>query len=121
MRYLCLLIGETDTAGPVPGTPEFTQMLADYQSATQAMAAAGILVDSAPLQPSASATTIRVRDGDMLVTDGPFAEIKEQIGGYYVLDCADAAEARRWAATIPAAKFGAVEVRPVMVMPGGVS
>lgn len=121
MRYLCLLIGEPDTAGPVPGTPEFTQMLADYQSATQAMAAAGILIDSAPLQPPAAATTIRVRDGDMLVTDGPFAEIKEQIGGYYVLDCADAAEATRWAATIPAAKFGAIEIRPVMVMPGGVS
>ena len=117
MRYLCLLIGEPDTEGPAPGTPEFTQMLADYQSATQAMAAAGVLVDSGPLQPPPSATTIRVRDGDTLVTDGPFAEIKEQIGGYYVLDCADAAEARRWAATIPAAEFGAIEVRPVMVLP----
>ena len=121
MRYLLLLVGEPDMDDPVPGSPEFMQMLSDYQAATQAMATAGVLVDSGPLQPPTAATTIRVRDGDTLVTDGPFAEIKEQIGGYYVLDCADAAEATRWAATIPAAKFGAIEIRPVMVMPGGAS
>jgi len=119
MRYLCLLIGEPDTEGPVPGTPEFMQMLADYQSATKAMAEAGVLVDSGPLQPPGAATTIRVRNGETLMTDGPFAEIKEEIGGYYVLDCADVAESMRWAATIPAAKFGAIEIRPLMVMPGG--
>ena len=118
MRYLCLLIGEPDTAGPTPGTPEFMQMLADYQSATRAMAAAEVLIDSGPLQQPASATTIRVRGGETLVTDGPFAELKEQIGGYYVLDCADLDEAMRWAATIPAARFGAIEIRPLMVMPG---
>jgi hypothetical protein len=117
MRYLCLLVGEPDIDNPVPGTPEFMQMLSDYQSATQAMAAAGALVDSGPLQPPPAATTIRVRDGEPLVTDGPFAELKEQIGGYYVLDCADLDEALRWAATIPAARFGAIEVRPLMVMP----
>jgi hypothetical protein len=93
------------------------QMLSDYQSATQQMAAAGVLVDSGPLQPSSSATTLRVRDGEPVVTDGPFAEIKEQIGGYYVLDCADLDEALRWAAMIPAARYGAIEVRPLMVMP----
>jgi hypothetical protein len=118
MRYLCLLIGEPDTVGPVPGTPEFMQMLADYQAATKAMADAGVLVDSGPLQPPAAATTIRVRNGETLMTDGPFAEIKEEIGGYYVLDCADVAEAMRWAATVPAATFGAIEIRPLMVMPG---
>jgi hypothetical protein len=118
MRYLCLLIDEPGTDNPAPGTPEFTQMLSDYQSATQAMAAAGVLVDSGPLQPPAAATTIRVRDGEQLVTDGPFAELKEQIGGYYVLDCADLDEALRWSATIPAARYGAIEVRPLMEMPG---
>jgi hypothetical protein len=117
MRYLCLLVGEPDRDDPVPGTPEFTQMLSDYQSATQAMAAAGVLMDSGPLQPASAATTIRVRDGEPLVTDGPFAELKEQIGGYYVLDCADLDEALRWTATIPAAMFGCIEVRPLMVMP----
>lgn len=118
MRYLCLLVGEPGMADPVPGTPEFMQMLSDYQSATQAMVTAGVLVDSGPLQPPAAATTLRVRDGESLVTDGPFAELKEQIGGYYVLDCADLDEALRWTATIPAARFGAIEIRPLMTAPG---
>ncbi len=118
MRYLCLLVGEPGTEGPAPGTPEFARMLSDYQSATKAMAEAGVLVDSGPLQPPSTAATIRVRNGETLVTDGPFAEIKEQIGGYYVLDCADAGDAARWAATIPAARYGAIEIRPLMVMPG---
>ena len=71
MRYLCLLIGEPGIEGPVPGTPEFAQMLSDYESATRAMAADGALVDSGPLQPPSSAATLRVRDGRPLVTDGP--------------------------------------------------
>jgi hypothetical protein len=79
MRYLCLLVGEPDMDDPVPGTPEFMQMLSDYQSATQAMTGAGVLVDSGPLQPASAATTIRVRGGEPLVTDGPFAELKEHI------------------------------------------
>jgi hypothetical protein len=117
MRYLCLLVGEPGRDGPVPGSPEFMQMLSDYQASTQAMAAAGVLVDSGPLQPPSSATTIRVRGGESLMTDGPFAEIKEEIGGYYVLDCADLDEALQWVATVPAARYGAIEVRPLMVMP----
>ena len=94
MRYLCLLIGEPDIEAPAPGTPEFAQMLSDFESAT-----------------------LRVRDGQPLVTDGPFAELKEQIGGYYVLDCADLDDALRRAATIPSARYGAIEVRPLMVPP----
>ena len=120
MKYIVLLYGEAD-AGPAPGTPEFMEMLAEFASATGAMADAGILVDSSPLQPPQAATTVRLRNGETQLSDGPFAEIKEQIGGYYVLDCAGADEAMRWAATIPAAKFGAIEIRPVMVMPGGAS
>jgi hypothetical protein len=92
------------------------QMLSDYQTATEAMAAAGILVDSSPLQPPPAATTIRIRDGEMQLSDGPFAEIKEQLGGYYILDCEDLDTALRYAAMIPAARYGSVEVRPVMVM-----
>ena len=61
---------------------------------------------------------MRVTNGRTLRTDGPFAEIKEAIGGYYLLDCADVDEALRWAATIPAARYGAIEVRPLMTMPG---
>ena len=115
MRYIALLYGEPD-AGPAPGTPEFMMMLGEFQSATAAMADAGILVDSSPLQPPQTATTVRVRDGETQLSDGPFAEIKEQLGGYYILDCADLDTALRYAAMIPSAKYGSVEVRPVMVM-----
>ncbi|HYK67865.1 MAG TPA: YciI family protein [Streptosporangiaceae bacterium] len=122
MRYLCLLAGDPvnpDVPPPAPGSAEFSQMLDDYQSATAAMSEAGVLVDSAPLQDPATARTLRLRNGEPMVTDGPFMEIKEVIGGYYVLDCADLDEALKWAATIPAARYGAIEVRPAMVMDGG--
>jgi hypothetical protein len=115
MKYMALLYGEAD-AGPAPGTPEFGQMLGEFQSATEAMAKAGVLVDSSPLQPPRTATTVRVRNGAMELSDGPFAEIKEQLGGYYILDCADLDTALRYAATIPSAKYGSVEVRPLLVM-----
>lgn len=118
MRYLCLLIGEPGVPIPEPGSEEFRQMLADYQAATSSMAASGVLVDSGPLDSPAAARTLRVRDGQPIVSDGPFTEIKEVIGGYYILDCEDEEEALRWAQTVPAARYGAIEVRPLMVMPG---
>ena len=117
MRFLCLLVGEPDVETPVPGSPDFLQMLADYESATAAMAAGGVLVDSGPLQPPAAASTLRVRRGRTLVTDGPLIETKEVIGGYYVLDCADVAEVVHWMKAVPAAAYGAIDVRPVMAMP----
>jgi hypothetical protein len=113
MKYLCLLYVAEDTI-PVPGTPGFGDVRAANVAATGAMTKAGVLVDSAPLQPVRSATTLRVRDGETLLTDGPFAELKEQIGGYYLLECASLDDALRWAATIPAARSGSVEVRPVI-------
>ena len=66
------------------------------------------------LQPTATATTVRVRDGERMLTDGPYAETKEQLGGYYLLECKDLDDALSWAAQIPEAKSGAIEVRPVM-------
>jgi len=118
MRYLCLLVGEPGVPAPEPGSAEFMQMLNDYGTATAAMADSGVLVDSAPLELPPNARCLRMRDGTPLVTDGPFMEIKEVIGGYYVLDCPDMDEALRWAATIPAARYGVIEVRPVMAMGG---
>jgi hypothetical protein len=115
MRYIALLYGEPD-AGPAPGTPEFMEMLGEFESATAAMAEAGVLVDSSPLQPPQTATTVRVRDGEMQLSDGPFAGIKEQLGGYYILDCEDLETALRYVAAIPSARYGSVEVRPLMVM-----
>ena len=67
------------------------------------------------LQPVATATTVRVRDGATETTDGPFAETKEQLGGFYILDCEDLDEAIEYAAKIPSAKFGSIEIRPIMV------
>jgi hypothetical protein len=115
MKYMVLLYGEAG-AGPAPGTPEFMQVLGEFRSATAEMAQAGVLVDSSPLQPPEMATTVRVRGGETQLSDGPFAEIKEQLGGYYILECDDLDTALRYAATIPSAKYGSVEVRPVMVM-----
>ena len=113
VKYMCLLVGTGDIQGPTPGSAEFDQMLAEYGTVTQAMVEAGVFVHGDPLEPAATATTVRVRDGERLLTDGPFAEIKEQLGGYYVLDCPDLDSALEWASKIPAARFGAVEVRPI--------
>jgi hypothetical protein len=76
--------------------------------------AAGVYVDSGGLYPTETAQTVRVRDGEQSVTDGPFAETKEQLGGYYLLDCDNVDDALAWAAKIPAARTGSVEVRQLM-------
>jgi hypothetical protein len=75
---------------------------------------AGVFVESAGLYPTETAKTLRIRDGERAVTDGPFAETKEQLGGFYLLECGSADEALEWAAKIPAARHGSVEVRQVM-------
>jgi hypothetical protein len=115
LKYMLLLYGPQD-AGPAPGTPEFGQMLEEYMAATEAMRAAGVLLDSSPLQPATTATTVMVRGGETQVSDGPFAEIKEMLGGYYLIDCGDLDGAVRWAAMIPAAQYGSIEIRPLMQM-----
>ena len=113
VKYLFLLYGTSETL-PEPGTEEFARMRADWDAATGAMAQAGVLIDCAPLRGWSSATTVRVRDGETLLTDGPAAEIKEQCGGYSLVECADLDEALKWASTIPAARTGSVEVRAVI-------
>jgi hypothetical protein len=118
VRYLCLLY-VSEAKLPDRGTPEWAEVVAANVAATKAMAEAGVLVDSAPLYPVNSATTVRVRDDEALLTDGPYAELKEQLGGYYLLECADLDEALRWARRIPTARDGAVEVRPVMTVERG--
>ena len=78
----------------------------------------GQYLDASPLHPVATATSVRVRDGQRLVTDGPFAETREQLGGYYLIEAADLDEALRIAERIPPAKFGTIEIRPVMEIGG---
>ena len=86
-----------------------------YGEFAQAARAAGVLVGGEELASTASATTVRVRDDQRLVTDGPYAEVKEALGGFFILDCASFDDALDWAARIPAVHHGAVEVRPVHV------
>ena len=88
--------------------------MAAYEAFSRAAADAGVLVGGEGLQPSSTATTVRMRDNETLTTDGPFAETREQLGGYYLLDCSDLDDAIGWAARIPDAAHGSVEVRPVM-------
>ena len=116
MKYLFLLYG-SDRPFPQPGTSEFREMRDAWNAATEAMAKAGVLIDCAPLQPPSASTTVQVRDGQTLLTDGPAAEIKEQFGGYTLIECAGLDEALRWAATVPTAFNGSVEVRPVVQIP----
>ncbi len=79
--------------------------------------AAGVLVHSEALRPATDATTVRVRNGKTLTSDGPFAETHEQIGGIFLLDCKDLDDAISWAAKMPGAKYGSVEIRPVWENP----
>jgi len=113
MKYLFLL-QTADDGPPAPGSPEAAQMFTDYQVALQEMARAGVLLDCAPLQGASLATTVRVRDGQTMLTDGPAAELKEQVGGYTLVDCADLDQALHFAAMLPAATAGSVEVRAVI-------
>jgi hypothetical protein len=113
MKYMFLLYGPDL---PEPGTDEARALLEDWTTAKQAMADAGVLIDCAPLQPPAASTTVRVRGGETLLTDGPAAEIKEQFGGFTLIECADLDDALKWAARIPTARDGSVEVRPVIAV-----
>jgi hypothetical protein len=113
MRYLLTIYDDETTWNDV--TPEQSaQIMAAYGEFGQAAQDAGVLLGGEGLQPTSTATTVRVRDGETLTTDGPFAETREQLGGYYLLECKDLDEAIGWAAQLPGAQTGSVEVRPVM-------
>ena len=113
MEYL-LMICDEETQQTGPGDPGFDEIMAGYAAFTEMVEKAGLLRGSARLQPTSAATTVRVRDGKTVTTDGPFAETKEQFGGYYLLDCKDLDQAIEMAAQIPTAKGGSIEVRPLM-------
>jgi hypothetical protein len=114
MQYL-LLIYSNEKDDPQPGTPEGDKLFSDYMKFSDEVQSKKVMLGCNALQPVSTATTLRVRQGKTQVTDGPFAETKEQLGGYYLLDCKDLDEALAYAAKIPSAKHGAVEVRPVML------
>ncbi len=117
MQYL-LMIYAAESAEPTPGSDQFMQLIQEYGAFTEEVKAAGAFIGGEPLEPVATATTVRVRDGESLVTDGPFAETKEVLGGYYLLECENLDQALEYAAKIPSAKYGSIEVRPIMQLPG---
>ncbi|MGJ8663893.1 MAG: YciI family protein [Marinicella sp.] len=116
MQYL-LMIYSAEDAGPQPGTDEFMQMIGDYQTFTDEVQDKGLMLGGEPLESITTATTVRVRAGQSQITDGPFAETKEALGGYYLLDCKDLDEAIHYAAKIPSAAYGSIEIRPIMNLP----
>ena len=116
MEYLALIYGDQQTWENASDA-ERAAGYEKYVEFANAARAAGVLVGGEELASTRSATTVRVRDGEQVVTDGPYAEAKEALGGYFLLDCPSFDDALEWAARIPAVETGAIEVRPVHVDP----
>jgi hypothetical protein len=114
MQYMCLIYDEEKTWGSMP-EDERNTVFGEYGAFTEAIKESGNYVAGDALQPTSTATTVRIRGGETLVTDGPFAETKEQLGGYYLVEAKDVDEALKIAERIPSARYGAIEVRPVVV------
>jgi hypothetical protein len=117
MKYM-LLLASNPADEPGPDSDSFGPYMAEWAAYSQALVEAGAMVSGEALHGTGTASTVQVRDGKRIVTDGPFIESKEVIGGFYVIDVADLDEALDWAARIPNAHFGTVEVRPVMAFDG---
>jgi hypothetical protein len=113
MQYL-LLIYENEEISAKMSKAESEKFMGDYFALTKDIKESKNYVAGEALQPVATATTVRVRDGNVMTTDGPFAETREQLGGFYVVEAKDLDEARKIAAKIPSAKHGSIEVRPIM-------
>ena len=113
MRYL-LLIYTDEKTDLTPNDPGFGEMMTGYRQFTDEVKRNGAHLAGEPLQSVTTATTVRVRDGKTMITDGPFAETREQLGGFYMLECKNLDEATAYAAKIPGALRGSIEVRPIM-------
>jgi hypothetical protein len=111
VKALCLIYSSDERWAEL-SEAERQEMIARYRAFADEAAKAGKLVDGSEIRPASTATTVRVRSGETLLTDGPFAETREQLGGFFVLDCADMDEAVALAAKIPGAQHGTIEVRP---------
>lgn len=118
MQYLCLIY-EAESTMPSRPQEEQEAIMGEYFSFTNDVRESGKMVAGDALMPTETATTVRVREGKTVTTDGPFAETKEQLGGYYLLECDDLDEAIALASRIPSARWGSIEVRPIMVFDQG--
>ncbi|MDB6141402.1 MAG: hypothetical protein JWP80_446 [Pseudomonas sp.] len=112
MKYLCLIYSNEQTFHSHPDSPRDDECFAYFQS----VQASGHMLAAEPLESVQTATTVRVRNGKVSITDGPFAETKEQLAGFYLIDAKDLNDALQIAAKIPAARVGSVEVRPVRTL-----
>jgi hypothetical protein len=115
VQYMLLIYGDEQGWGSM-SDEERKAVFGDYLAFTTAIRESGAFVDGAPLQPTSTATCVQVRSGEQLVTDGPFAETKEQLGGFYLVEAENVDAAIEIAARIPGARYGTIEVRPVMPM-----
>jgi hypothetical protein len=116
VQYI-LLIYDEETAHPSPEPPDpavWGQVMDEYNAFTKDLRDAGVYRAGEALQPNPTATTVRIRDGKTLMTDGPFAETKEGLGGFYLLECENLDETLAWAAKCPGARYGSIEVRPIV-------
>ena len=121
MRYLVLIYDE-NTANPSPEPPDMAvigQVTEEYNAYTKMLRDRGAYVAGEALQPVTTATTVRVRDGQTLTTDGPFAETKEALGWFYLIEAKDLDEALALGGACPGAKFGSIEVRPIVDFDAG--
>jgi hypothetical protein len=116
MQYMLLIYG-AESDWQRLSEAEQGRIFAEYGKFTQEIVASGHFKAGDPLEDISTASTVRVRDGKVLTTDGPFAETKEQLGGYYLIEAANLDDALRIAARIPSARFGSIEVRPVAKVP----
>lgn len=114
MKYLCLIYDDEKKIEQMSKT-EGDKFFAEYETFTESIQKSGHLVAGDAIQPVSTATTLRMRNGKLSTTDGPFAETKEQLGGYYLIEAKDLNDALQVAAKIPSVKTGSIEVRPVMV------
>jgi hypothetical protein len=113
MQFMVLIYGK-ESEWDAMNEAENKAVMEEYIAFTQETRDKGVFVAGDELKPTSTATTVRIRDGKTMVTDGPFAETHEQLGGYYLLECKDLDEAIAYAAKIPAVRSGSIEVRPVM-------
>ena len=117
MKYMLLIYGD-ETAMAKLNEAERAALFRDYGQFSEGIRKSGNFLAGAPLRPTPTATTVRVREGKRLVTDGPFAETREQLGGYYLVEAKDLDEAIAMAGRIPGARWGSIEVRPVLAREG---
>ena len=115
MQYLLMIYGN-EAALQSKSQDEIGRIVGAYMAYTEAVKTAGVLVGSNRLRPTGDATTVRIADGKTQVLNGPYAETREQLGGYYLIDVPDLDAALSWAARCPAVEYGTVEVRPIWVM-----